>query len=42
LDLDPDNLVSIRVAQKLGFVEYERASYKDVPVILFERVTAPR
>ena len=40
--IDPDNLVSIRVANKLGFAEFERTSYKDVPVILFERIIAPR
>lgn len=40
--IDPDNLVSIRVAQKLGFTEFERATYKDVPIVLFERVIAPR
>jgi RimJ/RimL family protein N-acetyltransferase len=38
--IDPDNLVSIRVASKLGFTEFERTSYKDVPIVLFERLPA--
>jgi RimJ/RimL family protein N-acetyltransferase len=40
--IDPDNLVSIRVASKLGFIEFERTTYKDTPIVLFERLTAPR
>jgi RimJ/RimL family protein N-acetyltransferase len=35
--IDPDNLASVRVANKLGFAEFERTTYKDVPIILFER-----
>jgi RimJ/RimL family protein N-acetyltransferase len=35
--IDPDNVASIRVAEKLGFREYGRTTYKDEPTILFER-----
>lgn len=36
--IDPDNLPSVRVANRLGFREFTRSSYKDVPIILFERL----
>lgn len=35
--IDPDNLSSIRVAEKCGYREVTRTSYKGSPVILFER-----
>lgn len=35
--IDPENLVSLRVAGKCGFREYARTMYKDGPVILLER-----
>jgi RimJ/RimL family protein N-acetyltransferase len=35
--IDPDNLPSIRVAQRLGFTELARATYNDQPVNLYER-----
>jgi RimJ/RimL family protein N-acetyltransferase len=38
--IDPDNLVSIRVAERIGFKEYERTNYRDAPIILFERLTS--
>jgi hypothetical protein len=40
--IDPDNLVSIRVASKLGFTEFDRSNYRDTPIVLFERISAPR
>jgi RimJ/RimL family protein N-acetyltransferase len=36
--IDPANLRSQRVANKLGFTEISKTSYHDSPVILFERV----
>lgn len=35
--IDPDNLASIRVAQKCGFREYARTTYKGHPTLLFEQ-----
>lgn len=35
--IDPDNQPSLRVAARLGFKEFARTSYKDSPVIVFER-----
>lgn len=35
--IDPDNGPSLRVAQKVGFRKIADATYKDGPVILFER-----
>ncbi len=35
--IDPPNVGSIRVASKLGYVEIARTTYKDSPVLLFER-----
>ncbi|MGH6930137.1 MAG: GNAT family N-acetyltransferase, partial [Dongiaceae bacterium] len=35
--IGPDNLASIRVAEKCGYREYERTTYKDHPTILFQR-----
>lgn len=35
--IDPDNLPSIRVAQRLGFTEMARTRYSDAPVTVFER-----
>lgn len=35
--IDPDNLGSIRVAEKCGYREVTRTTYKDTPVILFDR-----
>ena len=35
--IDPGNMASIRVAQKVGFTEYDRSEYLSEPVILFER-----
>ncbi|PSJ55630.1 GNAT family N-acetyltransferase [Pseudaminobacter soli (ex Li et al. 2025)] len=35
--IDPDNLPSIRVAEKFGYREVTQTTYKGSPVILFER-----
>jgi RimJ/RimL family protein N-acetyltransferase len=35
--IHPDNLASIRVAQKCGFHKWQRATYRGEPTILFER-----
>lgn len=35
--ITPHNLASIRVAEKCGFREWTRTTYKDTPVHLFER-----
>jgi RimJ/RimL family protein N-acetyltransferase len=35
--IDPDNLPSVRVAKKLGFVELARTLYHDSPIVVFER-----
>jgi RimJ/RimL family protein N-acetyltransferase len=36
----PENAPSIRVAEKCGYREYARATYKNEPAVLFERVPA--
>jgi len=38
--INPENLASIRVAEKCGYVEFHRTTYHDAPAILFERVAA--
>jgi RimJ/RimL family protein N-acetyltransferase len=35
--IDTDNAASLRVAAKLGYREFARATYKGAPVIVFER-----
>jgi RimJ/RimL family protein N-acetyltransferase len=35
--IDPDNLASIRVAQRFGFTQLARVSYQGEPSIIFER-----
>ena len=35
--INPENLASIRVAQKCGYREFARATYKGQPTLLFER-----
>jgi len=35
--IDPANLPSIRVAEKAGFREIARTTYKNDPTVLFER-----
>jgi RimJ/RimL family protein N-acetyltransferase len=35
--IDPDNAASIRVAEKCGYREFARATYKNQPTILFRR-----
>lgn len=35
--IDPEHGASLRVAGKLGFVEFARAAYHDKPVVLLER-----
>ncbi len=36
--ISPANRASIRVAEKCGYAEYERTTYKGEPTILFERI----
>ena len=35
--IDPANVASLRLADKLGYVQYARSSYKGTPTILLER-----
>jgi RimJ/RimL family protein N-acetyltransferase len=35
--IHPENVASIRVAEKCGYQEFERTTYKDHAVVLFER-----
>jgi len=35
--IQPENAASLRVAEKCGYAEYARTTYKDSPVILLER-----
>jgi RimJ/RimL family protein N-acetyltransferase len=35
--IHPDNAPSVRLAEKLGYAPYARTTYKDQPVVLFER-----
>ena len=35
--IDPDNLVSMHVARKLGYVEWRRATYRNSPTLIFIR-----
>ncbi len=35
--IHPDNVASIRVAEKCGYREFQRTTYKEQPTILFER-----
>jgi RimJ/RimL family protein N-acetyltransferase len=35
--IDPDNLPSVRVATRLGFVELVRTTYHDRPIVVYER-----
>jgi len=37
--IHPDNAASIRVAQKCDFHEWQRATYRSEPTIIFERTT---
>jgi RimJ/RimL family protein N-acetyltransferase len=37
----PDNTASLRVAQKCGYVEWVRTSYKGKPTIQFRRMADP-
>jgi RimJ/RimL family protein N-acetyltransferase len=37
--INPENIPSLRVAEKVGFRETARTSYHDEPVIVFERPT---
>ena len=37
--VNPENALSIRVAEKCGYREWARASYKGAPTILFERLS---
>lgn len=35
--IDPENLASLAVARKCGYLEFARATFRDKPTILFER-----
>jgi RimJ/RimL family protein N-acetyltransferase len=39
--IDPENRPSLRVAEKCGFREWFRATYKNEPCILFQRTAQP-
>lgn len=39
--IDPGNLASIRVAEKCGYQEFKRTTYKDEPTIMFARHRSP-
>lgn len=36
--IDPDNRASLRVAEKCGYREFARTTYKDHPVVVLERL----
>lgn len=38
--IDPDNTPSLRVAERCGFIECARTTYKDEAIILLERIPA--
>ena len=38
--IDPDNTPSLRVAERCGFHEYARTTYKGEAIILLERLPA--
>lgn len=38
--IDPDNVASLRVAQKFGYQEYARTVYKEQPIIVLERLSS--
>jgi RimJ/RimL family protein N-acetyltransferase len=39
--IQPDNAASIRLAQKFGYREYARSTYREKRVVLFERLPQP-
>jgi len=39
--IHPENLASLRVAEKTGFTPYARTRYKDAPAVLLERIVLP-
>ncbi|HEY3638095.1 MAG TPA: GNAT family N-acetyltransferase [Rhizomicrobium sp.] len=40
--IQPENAASIRVAEKCGYNEFARSTYKNTPIALFERFIGPR
>ena len=40
--IDPENVASIRVAEKSGYNEFKRAQYNDRPVLFFQRSAQSR
>jgi len=38
--IHPENLPSVRVAEKCGYKEFQRTAYKGEPTIIFERLTS--
>jgi len=39
--ITPENIASIRVAEKCGFTQFDSSSYNDQPVLFFERYRPP-
>lgn len=35
--ISPENLASLRVAEKLGYREFTRSEYRSAPIVMFER-----
>jgi len=40
--IHPDNAASMRLAEKLGFMEFARTRYHDGPIVVMERGRAGR
>ncbi len=40
--INPENLASIRVAQKFGYHEFDRTVFNERPALFFERLSEPR
>ena len=38
--IHPENLPSLRVAEKCGYKEFQRTAYKGQPTIILERLTS--
>jgi RimJ/RimL family protein N-acetyltransferase len=36
--IEPENAGSMRVAEKCGYKEFARSTYRDTPIVLFERI----
>jgi RimJ/RimL family protein N-acetyltransferase len=40
--IDPGNTPSLRLARRAGYREFHHSTYKDAPVVLFERPAPAR